>query len=84
VSVTSGHLQGSAHQSQYERCVVMTCWRDHARCVHAVPALTAPRLRLHYLVCQKPPEYLRWRVLWPCSAILIQEKYRRPWWILTS
>ena len=39
---------------------------------------------LHYLVCQRPPEYLRWRVLWPCSAILIQEKYRRPWWILTS
>ena len=39
---------------------------------------------LNYLVCQKPPEYLRWRVLWPCSAILIQEKYRRPRWILTS
>jgi hypothetical protein len=39
---------------------------------------------LHYLVRQRPPEYLRWRVLWPCSAILIQEKYRRPSWILTS
>ena len=39
---------------------------------------------LRYLVRQRPPEYLRWRVLWPCSAILIQEKYRRPWWILTS
>ena len=30
--------------------------------IHAVPALRRRDLGLHYLVCQKPPEYLRWRV----------------------